>query len=72
MPFNTNLPLKQATEVSFYLLQEIFKRIIKANRYFTINFGFIIFYLHSNLNFSFLSDCICKLNLLKQRNSINI
>ena len=28
MPFNNNLPLKQATEVLFDLLHEIFKRII--------------------------------------------
>ena len=45
MPFNTNLPLKQAIVVLFDLLQEIFKRIIKATRYFTMIFGFIIFYL---------------------------
>jgi hypothetical protein len=39
MPFNTNFPLKQATEVSFDLLQEMFKRIIKKIKYFIILFA---------------------------------
>ena len=36
MPFNTNLPLKQAIEELLALLHAILKRKIKATKYFTI------------------------------------
>lgn len=43
MPFNNNLPLKQATEVLFDLLHEIFKRIKKATKYFIMFVGLFNF-----------------------------
>jgi hypothetical protein len=45
IPFNTNLPLKQATDVLFDLLQEMFKRIKKPTKYFIIFVGMNIFLL---------------------------
>ena len=65
------MPLKQATEVLFDLLHEIFKRIKKATKYFIMFVGLFNFLRRqTNVDFWLCSVSLVKCNLISTKCSL--